>query len=120
MSPVSLGYISLGYTSLGYISLSHIEPIREFDDILCHVNGWGLYQWILLIYTCGISMLVSYTQLASVLILYEPPDFRCSEAPPGNGFTVEEEAPTAVCNFDKDLSKKCCMPGMVREGLYDC
>ena len=101
------------------ISLSHIETIREFEDILCHVNGWGLYQWILLIYTCCIAMLLSYTQLASVLILYEPPDFQCAEAPPGNGLTVEK-APTAVCDFDDDLAKKCCMQGIpVREGLGD-
>ena len=86
------------------------ETIREFDDILHHVNGWGFYQWMLLIYTCGITMLLSYVQLASVLFLYEPPDFRCAEAPSGNGLTADEEAPAAACDFDDELAKKCCMP----------
>ena len=87
------------------------ETIQEFDDILGHVNSWGFYQWMLLVYTCGITMLLSYVQLASVLFLYEPPDFRCAEAPPGNGSGAEGEAPTAAaCDFDQDLAKKCCMP----------
>ena len=88
------------------------ETIREFDDILGHVNSWGFYQWMLLVYTCGITMLLSYVQLASVLFLYEPPDFRCAEAPPPeNGTGAEGEAPTAAaCDFDQDLAKKCCMP----------
>ena len=86
------------------------ETIREFDDILRHVNGWGFYQWMLLIYTCGITVVLSYVQLASVLILYEPPDFRCAEAPPGNGLAMEGEAPTTACDFDDELAEKCCMP----------
>ena len=86
------------------------ETIREFDDILGHVNGWGFYQWMLLIYTCGVTMLLSYVQLASVLFLYEPPDFRCAEAPPVSGLTPHEDAPMEGCDFDDDLAKKCCMP----------
>ena len=84
------------------------EPIQEFDDILGHVNGWGFYQWMLLVYTCGITMVLSYVQLASVLFLYEPPDFKCkAEPPPG---TTDEDAPMAACDFDDELAQKCCMP----------
>ena len=86
------------------------EIIREFDDILVHVNGWGFYQWMLLLYTCGITMIVSYAQNASVLMLYEPPQFRCTKPPFGNGLRVEEEMAAVACNFNGDMAKKCCMP----------
>ena len=86
------------------------EVILEFDDILVHVNGWGFYQWMLLIYTCCITVILSYAQNASVLILYEPPDFRCAKPSSQNELTGEELASTVACDLDDDMAKKCCMP----------
>ena len=86
------------------------EVIRDFDDILVHINGWGFYQWMLLVYTCGIAALLSYAQNASVLILYEPPDFRCAQVRGRNGLNVEMDAVTLPCDFEDDMAKKCCMP----------
>ena len=53
-------------------SVGHREPIRDHEDVLSHVGGWGSYQIRLCTFFVLFSLFNAYTIYTPVLILHSP------------------------------------------------
>lgn len=47
--------------------------IKDFDDILKHVGGWGPFQYLLVISFFPFNIFLGYIYLSPILTLFTPP-----------------------------------------------
>ena len=47
--------------------------VKDFDDILEHVGGWGRFQHLLALIFCPFVMFYGYINLSPILLLFTPP-----------------------------------------------
>ena len=49
------------------------ENIKDFDDILRCVGGWGPFQYLLTVIFFPFNMFLGYVYLSPILVLFTPP-----------------------------------------------
>ena len=49
------------------------SEIKDFDDILKHVGGWGPFQYLLVIIFFPFNIFLGYVYLSPILTLFTPP-----------------------------------------------
>ena len=49
--------------------------LRDFDDILHFVGGWGMFQYLLVIMFFPFNVFLGYVYLSPILTIFTPPHF---------------------------------------------
>ena len=49
------------------------SAMKDFDDILKHVGGWGPFQYLLVIIFFPFNIFLGYVYLSPILTLFTPP-----------------------------------------------
>jgi hypothetical protein len=65
----------------------HDRKVRDFDDILKYVGGWGPFQYLLCLIFCPFNMFYGYVNLSPILILFTPPHW--CQVPEMTNITME-------------------------------
>ena len=73
--------------------------MKDFDDILKHVGGWGRFQYLLVIIFFPFNIFLGYVYLSPILTLFTPPHW-CLV--PGLMNMTREERKNLAIPQDKD------------------
>ena len=49
------------------------SAMKDFDDILKHVGGWGPFQYLLVVIFFPFNIFLGYVYLSPILTLFTPP-----------------------------------------------
>ena len=67
------------------------QSFQDFEEVLCHVGGWGRYQIGLLFFFFAFCAFTAYITYAPVLFLYVP-DHWCKPHPSFENSSLSPEA----------------------------
>ena len=70
------------------------SEIKDFDEILTHIGGWGRFQYMLTLIYFPFNIFLGYILLSPILTLYTP-DHWCL-IPELSNFTLEERKSLAI------------------------
>ena len=79
------------------------RKIKDFDDILKYIGGWGPFQYMLTLIFFPFNIFLGYVYLAPVLTLFTPPHW-CM-VPQLTNMTVEERKQMAIPQVDGGFSQ---------------
>ena len=89
-------------------SVAEISNLRDFEDVLGHIGGWGRYQKILLLFFIIFCAFDAYIMYVPVLFLYIP-DHWCSPHPSFSNSSLElEEIIELTIPLDQNGQRSMC------------
>lgn len=71
------------------------ELIKDFEDVLGYVGGWGRYQITLLVISMPFTVFLSYVAYSPILFLYVP-DHWCAPNPDWKIFKAHENRDNVI------------------------
>ena len=80
------------------------KPIRDFDDILDYVGGWGPFQYFSTLVFFLFVIFLGYVYLSPIITLYTPPHF--CKIPQLNNLSLEARRQAAIPT-DSDVIGQC-------------
>ncbi len=93
------------------------EPIKDFDDILSYVGGWGRYQKVLILALLPTYVFLAYALYSPILFLFTP-DHWCK--PPENvqNWTLKHNvSETVLIPVDGGLRDSCSIYAIQNEDV---